>query len=267
MAPTRRMKRLARREFSGSDAVSLAENAVARSRAASSVARIVGIAASSRALDALSIFFDQMPAATGLTFVVALQVDPASENVAPDLLLKSTTLHVEQARDGQVVQPDHAYIIPPRRRLTLDHGLIRVTDTFEPRGTVEHFFRSLADTQRERAIGVILAGTGVDGTLALKAIKAKGGLAIVQSGDTLPPDNVPRGIITTGPADFVLPPGQMPMAILNHVQISQDHSVTSAASRVAAAGSAPPWPSRAVNAWCRSTRPCPQTARSADAWP
>jgi two-component system CheB/CheR fusion protein len=139
---------------------------------------IVDLGASAGGLEALGTFFAAMPAQTGLSFVVVVHLDPTHESLMPELLAKSTTLGVHQAEDRQPLEADHVYIIPPNRSLTIDQGLIRVREVADRRGlrgAIDHFFRSLADDQHDGAIGVILSGTGTEGTLGLRAIKAEGG--------------------------------------------------------------------------------------------
>jgi chemotaxis response regulator CheB len=96
----------------------------------------------------------------------------------PELLARCTPLKVEHAKDRQPLEAEHVYIIPPNRFLTLDQGLFLLKEPVDRRalrGTIDHFFRSLAAAQQERAVGIIMSGTGTEGTLGLKAIKAEGG--------------------------------------------------------------------------------------------
>jgi len=139
---------------------------------------IVGLGASAGGLEALRAFFGAMPPKTGLSFVVVVHLDPTHESLMPELLAKSTTLGVHQAQDRQRLEADHVYIIPPNRALTIDQGLIRVREVADRRGlrgSIDHFFRSLADDQHDGAIGVILSGTGTEGTLGRGRSKPKGG--------------------------------------------------------------------------------------------
>jgi two-component system CheB/CheR fusion protein len=162
-----------------------------------------------------------MPAGTGMTFVVVVHLDPTHESFMPELLSRSTTLKVEQARDRQPLERDHVYIVPPNRFLTLDQGLIRLQEPIDRRalrGTIDHFFRSLADAERERAIGIILSGTGTEGTLGLKAIKAENGLVIAQTPESASQPGMPASAIATGLVDLVLPPGKMAQALVNFAQ-------------------------------------------------
>ena len=195
--------------------------------------RIVGLGASAGGLEALRAFFGSMPAKTGLSFVVVVHLDPTHESLMPELLAKSTTLAVREAQDRQPVEADHVYIIPPNRALTIEQGLVRVREVADRRGlrgSIDHFFRSLADDQHDGAIGVILSGTGTEGTVGLRAIKAEGGMVMAQAPDTASQSGMPSSAIATGLVDFVLPPEQMPKALLAYVQHMRIHRAATRAS-------------------------------------
>ena len=181
---------------------------------------IVGIAASAGGLEALKSFFGALPADMVATFIVVVHLDPTHESLLPELLARVTTLKVASAQDREPLEPQHIYVIPPNRYLMLDQGMIRLhepTDRRALRGTIDQFFRSLAADQGDRAIGVILSGTGTDGTLGLKAIKAEGGLVMAQAPDTASQAGMPLSAIATGMVDVILPPEKMPEAIVNYI--------------------------------------------------
>ena len=118
---------------------------------------------------------------------------------------------VEEIKDGTKVQPNHVYIIPPNHNLAILHGVLSLMPRAETRGqhmAVDYFFQSLAQDQRSGAIGIILSGTGADGTQGLEAIKAEGGLAIVQDPLSAKYDGMPHSAITSGIVDLVLKPEQ-----------------------------------------------------------
>lgn len=187
---------------------------------------VVGIGASAGGLEALKAFFGAMPPNTGLVFVVVVHLDPAHESLMPELLAKSTALTVEQARDRQPLERDHAYIIPPNRTLTLDQGLIRVREVADRRGlrgTIDHFFRSLAESQHDQAIAIVLSGTGTEGTLGAGAVKAEGGMVMAQAPDTAAQPGMPNSVIATGLVDIVLAPSKMPQALLKYVRSTRLH--------------------------------------------
>src|SRR5262245_44419956 len=108
---------------------------------------VVGIGASAGGLEALKAFFSAVPPDTGLAFIIVVHLDPTHDSFLPELLARATSLAVSPARDRQVIEPNHVYIIPPNRHLTIDQGLIRITEPLDRRGlrgTIDHFFRSLA---------------------------------------------------------------------------------------------------------------------------
>lgn len=182
---------------------------------------IVGIGASAGGLEALKKFFGAMPPTTGLAFVVVVHLDPSQKSYMAELLAHATGLAVEQARDRQPLEVDHVYVIPPNRTLTIDQGMIHVQELADRRGlrgSIDHFFRSLAECERERAIGIVLSGTGSEGTLGARAVKAEGGLVIAQLPDTAMQPSMPSSVISAGAADAVLAPEKMPEALLAYVR-------------------------------------------------
>jgi two-component system CheB/CheR fusion protein len=182
---------------------------------------VVGIGASAGGLEALKAFFGAMPPKTGLVFVVVVHLDPTHESLMPELLSHSTGLTVEQARDRQPLEADHVYVIPPNRTLTIDQGLLRVREVADRRslrGAIDHFLRSLAEAERERAVAIVLSGTGTEGTLGARAIKGEGGLVMAQAPDTAAQPGMPMSAIATGLVDVVLAPAKLPEALLAYVR-------------------------------------------------
>ncbi|MGH7527113.1 MAG: CheR family methyltransferase, partial [Gemmatimonadales bacterium] len=166
-------------------------------------------------------FFSAMPAQSGLGFVVIPHLDPTHVSHLPELLGRHTPMPVEQAHDGAPVQAEHVHIIPPNALLTIKGGVLHLGAAVARPGIprpIDGFLRSLAEYQQERAICIIFSGTGSDGTLGLKAIKAEGGLVMVQSPDTAEHDGMPRSAIATGLVDYVLPVEEMPAALLEYVE-------------------------------------------------
>lgn len=161
-----------------------------------------------------------MPAQTGIAFIVIVHLDPTHVSHLPELLAQQTTLPVSQVQDAECVIPDHVYLIPPNTSMTLRDGYLHL-DALEARPhipmPIDHFLYSLAADQQERAVGIILSGTGSDGTLGLKEIKAAGGLVIAQQPDTAAYDGMPTNAIATGLVDMVLPVEAMPKALLDYI--------------------------------------------------
>ncbi len=183
--------------------------------------RLVGIGASAGGLEALKKFFGAMPPKTGCVFVVVVHLDPAHRSLMAELLAHVTGLVVEQAHDRQPLEVDHVYVIPPNRMLAIDQGLIRlqeVADRRGLRGSIDHFFRSLAEAERDRAIAIVLSGTGTEGSLGARAIQAEGGLVMAQAPDTATHSDMPSNAIAAGVVDAVLSPEKMPEALLAYLR-------------------------------------------------
>jgi two-component system CheB/CheR fusion protein len=182
---------------------------------------VVGIVASAGGLEAFKRFFQAMPVDSGTVFMLVPHLDPRHESLMVGLLAKYTSMPVSEAVEGVRVEPNHVYVIPPNRYLAISDGVLRLTGPVE-RGAgqtaIDFFLRSLAEDQQEKAICVVLSGTGSHGTLGLKAIKANGGMAMVQDPATAEYDQMPRSAIRTGLADYVLPPEEMPEALLRYTR-------------------------------------------------
>ena len=182
---------------------------------------VVGIGSSAGGLDAFTKFFKAMPADGGVAFVLVPHLDPKHDSLMVELLARHTAMPVLEAREGETIQVNHVYIIPPNKFLAIKDGRLRLTILPDPRGrqtALDTFFRSLAQEQEERAIGIVLSGTGSHGTLGLKEIKMAGGMAMVQEPESADFDQMPRSAIATGLVDYVLPPERMPEAILAYVR-------------------------------------------------
>jgi two-component system CheB/CheR fusion protein len=186
---------------------------------------IVGIGASAGGLAALEAFFSAMPAETesGMAFVLVQHLAPDHKSILSDLVKRYTRMQVFEVTDGMEVKPNCAYIIPPNRDMALLNGTLQLLEPAAPRGLrlpVDFFFRSLAKEQRERAICIVLSGTGSDGTLGVRAIKGEGGMVIVQAPDSTEHDGMPNSAISTGLVDYVLPPAKMPAQLIAYVNHS-----------------------------------------------
>src|SRR5512141_1582890 len=115
------------------------------------------------------------------------------------------------------VQPNCAYIIPPNRDMAFLNGALHLLEPAAPRGQrlpIDFFFRSLAQDQHERAISIVLSGTGSDGTLGIRAVKGEGGMVMAQTPESTEYDGMPRSAINTGLVDFQLPPAEMPAELI-----------------------------------------------------
>jgi two-component system CheB/CheR fusion protein len=189
---------------------------------------VVGIGASAGGLAAIEAFFAAMPpnAESGMAFVVVQHLDPDHKSILIDLVKQYTKMRVYKVEDGMEVQPNCTYVIPPNRDMAFLRGKLHLLEPGAPRGMrlpIDFFFRSLAQDQHERAICIVLSGTGTDGTLGLKAIKGEGGMAMVQAPETAAYDGMPRSAIATGLVDYVLPPDKMPEQLIAYVQHAFGH--------------------------------------------
>ncbi len=177
---------------------------------------IIGIGASAGGLEALQQFFEYMPPNSGLSFVVIQHLSPDYKSLMADILGKHTEMTVCQTEDHMTVEPDTVYLIPPKKYMTIRNGELLLSGA---PGTLNHpidaFFTSLAEEKREQSIAVILSGTGTDGTNGVKAVKEVGGLVIAQDPDSAKFDGMPRSVINSGLADFVLSPEEIAEEILN----------------------------------------------------
>ncbi len=183
--------------------------------------QVVGIGASAGGLEALEVFFSAAPADSGMAFVVVTHLDPDHTSLLPELIGRKTVMPVQQVEDGIKVAANQVFVIPPNKEMALLNGHLQLLDMTRPRGVnlpIDTFLRSLAQDQSHRAIGVILSGTGTDGSLGIRAIKGEAGMIMVQDLDSAKYDGMPRSAIATGLVDYVLPPAQMPSQLLNYVQ-------------------------------------------------
>ena len=177
---------------------------------------VIGIGASAGGLEALQQFFSYMPPNSGLSFVVVQHLSPDYKSLMADILGKHTEMSVYQAENHMAVEPDTVYLIPPKKYMTIKDGRLLLS---EAPGTLNHpidaFFASLAAEKREHSIAVVLSGTGSDGTNGVKIVKEHGGLVIAQAPESAKFDGMPRSVINTGLADFVLSPEEIAEEILN----------------------------------------------------
>ena len=182
---------------------------------------IVGIGASAGGIDALKAFFSHVPIDSGLAYVVILHLSPDHESALAEVLQTSAAIPIAQVRERVRVEPDRVYVIPPNRGLAMEDGHLvtsGITGQEERRAPIDIFFRTLAHSHRERAVCVVLSGTGADGSMGLKHIKECGGLCLAQSPTEAAYGDMPRHAIATGLIDDVLPAAELPARIAAYRQ-------------------------------------------------
>jgi chemotaxis methyl-accepting protein methylase len=182
---------------------------------------IVGIGASAGGLEALEQFLKHVPEKSGMAFVIIQHLDPTHKGIMPELLQRTTGMEVFQVKDRMRVMPNCVYVIPPNKDMSILHGVLHLFDPTAPRGLrlpIDFFFRSLAEDWQEHSIGVILSGMGSDGTMGLKAIKERGGVALVQEPTSAKFDSMPRSAINAGLADLVALAEELPVKIIDYLR-------------------------------------------------
>jgi two-component system CheB/CheR fusion protein len=191
------------------------------SEAAEKTFPVVALGASAGGLEALQDFFDHMPPESSMAFMVIQHLNPKGKSMLGAILQKHTQMEVLDAEDEMRVEPNRVYLNPAGKDVGIFNGVFQLTDPVKTRGIslpIDHFLRSLAQDQGERAICVILSGTGSDGTLGLKAIKESGGMTIVQDPQSAKYDGMPLSAIGAGLADHILPVEKIPRELLSYVE-------------------------------------------------
>src|SRR5439155_2090423 len=169
---------------------------------------IVGIGASAGGLEAITHLLEHLPADTGMGFVLVQHLDPDHESALVQILARVTSMPVREVANDLRIAPNHVYIIPPNTDMAIAQGVLKLQRRRPgraPHHSIDFFFQSLAQDQRECAIAVILSGTASDGTLGMEAIKAEGGITFAQD-ESARYDSMPRSAIAGGCVDFVLSP-------------------------------------------------------------
>ena len=177
---------------------------------------VVGLGASAGGLEPLEAFFSQIQGQTGCAYVVVQHLSPDFKSFMDELLGKHTQMKVVRVEQDTPVRPDTIYLIPPRRDLTLRMGKLIITEQNPdelPHLPIDRFMASLAQSQRQLAVGIVLSGTGSDGTEGIRAIKRAGGTVFVQDPAEAAFDGMPRNAAETNLADAILPVRDMPQAI------------------------------------------------------
>jgi two-component system CheB/CheR fusion protein len=181
---------------------------------------IVGIGASAGGLEALENFFKSSQHDSGMAFVVVQHLSPDYKSLMVELLSKHTKMKVKRVEDGTLIEINTVYLIPPKKNMTIFHRKLFLIEQ-DHHGLnlpIDIFFRSLAEDQGDRAIAIVLSGTGSDGTLGIRAIKGNAGMVMVQDSNSAKFDGMPKSAISTGLVDFILSPEEMPSQLLKYVK-------------------------------------------------
>lgn len=182
---------------------------------------VVGIGASAGGLAAFEAFFSAFPkdSDSDMAFVVVQHLDPTHKSILTELIGHYTTMPVFEVKDRMSLKPNCVYVIPPNQDMVIQDGFLLLQEPTVPRGhrlPINLFFTSLAQDKQERAIGIILSGTGSDGTKGIRAIKAEGGIVMVQAPESSEHDNMPQSAIATGLVDYILKPEEMPAQLITY---------------------------------------------------
>ncbi len=190
----------------------------------------VGIGASAGGLEALRDFFDHMSTDSDAAFIVVQHLSPDFESLMDELLARNTSMSVETVVHGVEVLANAIYLIPPKKNITLVDGSLYLSEQVRAGGVnlpIDHFFRSLAIDAKHRAVGIVLSGTGSDGSRGIKAIKEAGGLILVQDRESSKFDGMPYNAAQTGTADFILPPEELAVYLATYLKNSMVRGVRS----------------------------------------
>src|SRR5882672_3041501 len=190
---------------------------------------IAAIGASAGGIEAFMELMCNLPVDSGMAFVLVQHLDPKHHSLLTELLSKKTEMHVKEVTDGMNVEPNHVYVIPPNATMSISNHSLQLRPREESRGIhmpIDHFMRALAEEHGNRAIGVILSGTGTDGTLGMAEIQAQGGVTFAQDGASAKYDAMPRSAVAAGRVDYVLAPKGIArelVRIARHPYVARNH--------------------------------------------
>jgi two-component system CheB/CheR fusion protein len=182
---------------------------------------VVGIGASAGGLEALQDFFKNMPNNSNAAYIVIQHLSPDYKSLMDELLARVTNMDIYRVEDGMSIKKNAIYLIPPGKNMTIFKGKLFLTEQQPGRSLnlpIDIFMRSLAKDQGKNAIGIVLSGTGSDGTLGIRAIKEYGGMVIAQDDQSAKFDGMPRSSISTGMVDYILPAAKMSEELINYIK-------------------------------------------------
>jgi two-component system CheB/CheR fusion protein len=192
---------------------------------------IVGLGASAGGLEAVGDLLNNLPSATGMAFIFVQHLAPDHTSLLSEILSQKTAMPVTEAAQGQRVEPNHVYVIPPNTGLTIARGCLVLNPRNDAAGVpmpIDAFFNSLAEDQGANAIGISLSGSGTDGALGIQAIKNEGGITFAQDAVSAQYTSMPQAAIRSGCIDFVLPPQDIAQELvrISRQQVQKDISVS-----------------------------------------
>ena len=185
---------------------------------------IVGIGTSAGGLEALKLFFENMPEKSGFAFVVIQHLEPTSKSVISELLQRYTSMEVLQVKDYMCVKANHIYVIPPNKSMSILNGFLHLFAPIKAHGfrlPIDYFFNSLADDKLDKSIGVVLSGMGSDGSKGLKAIKDRNGIAVVQDPKSSKFSGMPQSAINMVKVDIIAPADELPKKIISFLRTNK----------------------------------------------
>jgi len=182
---------------------------------------IVAIGCSAGGLETLALFFSNVPENTNMAFIIIQHLDPNHKGMMPELLQRMTSMTVFQVTDDLKVKPNCVYVIPPNKSMSILNGTLYLFAAVETHGIrlpIDIFFRSLANDQQEKSIGIIFSGMGSDGSIGIKAIKEKNGIVLVQEPSTAKFDGMPRSAIQAVTPDIIADADKLPEKLIELLQ-------------------------------------------------
>ena len=189
---------------------------------------VVGIGASAGGLRALEEFFENMPSDGGAAFIVIQHLSPDFKSLMKELLERRTRMAVHRVEESMAIAPNNVYLIPPGKNLIVEEGVLHLSEQQSRKihgaisFPIDIFFNSLADSYGSQAVGIVLSGTGSDGTQGLQAIKAVGGTVLVQDPNTAEFDGMPQSAISKGIVDRILPPAELAQLLYEYLSSPLD---------------------------------------------
>ena len=194
---------------------------------------IVGIGASAGGLEALQSFVKNLPSKSNITYLIAQHLSPTYKSMMVELLRRESKVKIREAKDGIIAEANTAYICPPNKNITISDSLMHLSEpnvtTYSPKPSVDLLFESLANYKKDKAIGIILSGTGSDGSRGIRAIKAEGGFTLAQDPESAKYDGMPISAINTGNIDLILAPENIGNELVDIIQypikMSENHDL------------------------------------------